>query len=193
MLPNLPSYSALWIYIFLFITKLQIFPLRKKPCFVIGASILLPSSPRDIVPGFQWIPRLRALTWKRFGPLDNPQKLFFTQSVETVEEMGNIELRVVITRTYNFWLNVFQDGDDLLGELNLADARDASHGTQGLTVIGHGHVGLKHQGRSQAQGFHGTKPLHFPSWDMNKKGNCLLVVKTNDLLLLLSLMKTIYG
>lgn len=155
---------------------MHIFPLRKKPCFVIGTSILLPYSPRDIVQGFNWIPMLRSVTWKRFGPLDNPQKLFFTQSVETVEEMGNIGLRVVMTCTYNLWLNVFQDGDDLLGELNLADARDASHGSQGLTVIGHGHVGLKHQGRSQAQGFHCTKTLQFPSWDMNKKGNLWLMI-----------------
>lgn len=112
---------------------------------------------------------LRAVTWERFGPLDNPQKLFFTQSVETVEEMGDLGLRVVVADAYDLWLDVFQDGDDLLGELNLADARDASHGSQGLTVIGHGHVGLKHQGRSQAQGFNGAKPLQFPSWDMNKK------------------------
>lgn len=112
---------------------------------------------------------LRTVTWEGFGPLDNPQKLFFTQPVETVEEMGDLGLRVVVADAYHLWLDVFQDSDDLLGELNLADARDASHGSQGLTVIGHGHVGLKHQGRSQAQGFNGAKPLQFPSWDMNKK------------------------
>lgn len=120
---------------------------------------------------------LRAVTWERFGPLDDPQKLFFTQSVETVEEMGDLGLRVVVTDAYDLWLDVFQDGDDLLRELNLADARDASHGSQGLTVIGHGHVGLEHQGRSQAQGFNSAKALQFPSWDMNEKGNCLLVAK----------------
>lgn len=168
---------------------MQIFPLRKKPCFVIGTSILLPYSPRDIVQGFSWIPMLRSVTWKRFGPLDNPQKLFFTQSVETVEEMWNIGLRVVMTCTYNLWLNVFQNGDDLLGELNLADAREASHGSQGLTVIGHGHVGLEHQGRSQAQGFHCAKTLQFPSWDMNKKGNLWLMIImycTNNTMLYIS-------
>lgn len=120
---------------------------------------------------------VRAVTWKSFGPLDNPQQLFFTQSVETVEEMGNIRLHVVMTCTYNLWLNIFQDADDLLGELNLADAWDASHGSQGLIVIGHGHVGLKHQGRSKAQGFHGAETLQFPSWEMMKENFWLLVAE----------------
>lgn len=84
--------------------------------------------------------------------------------------MGTIGLRVIMTCAYNLRLNVFQDAHDLLGELNLADARDAGHGGQGLIVIGHGHVGLKHQGRSKAQGFHGAETLQFPSWEMNKKG-----------------------
>lgn len=138
-LPDFPSYSAFWKYVVLFITIMQ----PQGPCAKLAIGSLCWGS----------------VTWKRFGPLDNPQQLFFTQPVEAVEEVGNIRLSVIVTCAYNIWLNVFQDAHDLLGELNLADARDASHGSQGLIVIGHSHVGLKHQGRSKAQGFHAAKTL----------------------------------
>lgn len=96
----------------------------------------------------------RAVTWQRLGPLDDPHQLFLTQPVETVEqEMGNIGLVVVVTCVRNLWFDVFQDTDDLLGELHLTDARYERHGGQGLNITGHGQVGLEHQGWGQTQGF----------------------------------------
>lgn len=112
-------------------------------------------------PGFQ-----RVVTWQTLGPLDNPQQLFLTQSVETVEqEMGNIGLCAVMTSVHNIWFDVFQDVEDLLGELHLTDTWYARHGGQGLTVTGHGQVGLEHQGRGQTQGFQGSKPFQLPACD----------------------------
>lgn len=166
------------------ITEMQIFPQTKKRHCVIGRPIPLPChdrAPETLCKVCHWIPVLRAVTWKRFRPLDNPQQLVFTQPVETVEEVGDIGLRVVMTCTYNLWLDVFQDADDLLGELNLTDARDTSHGSQGLIVIGHGHVGLKHQGRSQTQGFHGAKTLQFPSWGKKIKKALICWIKWNSI------------
>lgn len=112
----------------------------------------------------------RAVTWQRLGPLDDPQQLFLAQPVETVEqEVGNIRVGVVITYIHNLWFNVFQDTDDLLGELHLTDAWYARHGGQGLIVAGHGQVGLKHQGRGQTQGFQGPKTLQFSSCNIKTK------------------------
>lgn len=83
--------------------------------------------------------------------------------------MGNFRLRGVISRVHDVRLNVFQDVEYLLRELQLMDAWDARHGGQGLTVIGHGQVGLEHEGRGQTQGFQCPKPLQFPAWDTNTK------------------------
>lgn len=114
----------------------------------------------------------RAITWQRLGPLDDPQQLFLTQSVETVEqEMRNIGLGAVITRVHDIWFDVFQDIDDLLGKLHFTDAWYARHGGQGLTVTGHGQVGLEHQGRGQSQGFQGPKALQLPACDINTRSS----------------------
>lgn len=110
------------------------------------------------------------VTWQGLGPLDDPQQLFLTQPVEAVEqEMGNIGLVVVIARVYNVWFDVFQDIDDLLGELHVTDAGYARHGGQGLIVIGHGQVGLEHQGRGQTQGFQGAETLQLPACDVKTR------------------------
>lgn len=83
--------------------------------------------------------------------------------------MGNLWLAVVKTRVHDLRFNVFQDIDDLLGELHLADAWYARHGVQGLIVAGHGQVRLEHQGRGHTQGFQCPKTLQLPACDMNTR------------------------
>ena len=106
----------------------------------------------------------RAVTWQRLGPFDHPQQLFLTQPVEAVEQnVRPVGLRAVVSRVHDLRFDVFQDVEDLLGEMHLADARYARHGGQGLIVAGHGQVGLEHQGRGHAQGFQGPEALQLPA------------------------------
>lgn len=106
----------------------------------------------------------RFVTWQRLGPLDDPQQLFLAQPVEAAEqEMGNDGLAAVVLGVHHLRFDVFQDADDLLGELNLTDARYARHGGQGLVVAGHGQVGLEHHGRGHTQGFQGSETFQLPA------------------------------
>ncbi len=112
----------------------------------------------------------RAVTWQRLGPLDDPQQLFLTQPVEAGEqEVGNIGLGAVMTHVNYLGFDVFQDIDDLLGELHLTDTWYARHGVQGLTVTRHGQVGLEHQGWGQIESFQGPVTLQLPACDMNTR------------------------
>lgn len=53
------------------------------------------------------------------------------------------------------------------------DAWYTSHGGQGLTVTGHGQMGLEHQGRGQPEGLQGPKALQLPSCDTHTQKNVL--------------------
>lgn len=83
--------------------------------------------------------------------------------------MRPFELGAVVTGVHHLRFDVFQDIDDLLGELHLTDAWYARHGGQGLIVAGHGQVGLEHQGRGHAQGFQGPETLQLPACDTSAR------------------------
>lgn len=103
------------------------------------------------------------LTRQRLGPPDDPQQLLLAQLVEAAEQqVGHHGLAAVILGVHRLRLNVLQDVGDGVGEMHLADARYARHGGQGLTVTGHGQVGLEHHGRGHAQSFQGPEALQFP-------------------------------
>lgn len=112
----------------------------------------------------------RAVTWQGLGPLDDPQQLLLTQPVEAVEQnVRALGLAAVVARVHGLRFDVLQDVEDLLGELHLADARNARHGGQGLVVVGHGQVGLEHHGRGETQRFQGPEALQLPACDMRAR------------------------
>lgn len=48
------------------------------------------------------------VTWQGLGPLYNPQQLFLTQPVETIQQkMGNVGLGGAVARVHNLRFDVF--------------------------------------------------------------------------------------
>lgn len=140
---------------------LQIFPVINGNPLRLRPSVRPPDSNTCGNPVMQGV-----VTWQGFGPLYNPQQLFLTQPVETIQQkMWNFWLGGVVARVHDFRLDVFQNVNYLLGELHIVDAWYTSHGGQGLTITGHGQVGLEHQGWGQTEGFQGSKALQLPACD----------------------------
>lgn len=73
----------------------------------------------------------------------------------------------VVLGVHRLRFDILQDAGNWVGEMHLADARDARHGGQRLTVAGHGQVGLEHHGRGHAQSFQGPETLQLPACNVD--------------------------